>query len=246
MKIVTLNIYGGRLKKELLEFFVSHSDVDIFCLQEVYNNAYGKDTIWEGANFDSFEDIKSVLPEYVPQYHPHLGDWWGLASFVKKNISVSECGETFVHLHKGHNMEIEVYGHTAKNLQYVKVESSQGPVYVINFHGLWNGLGKSDSEARIAQSRKAAEFIRSLEGEIVFCGDFNLDPDTQSIKILEDVGLRNLVREFSVVSTRTSLYTKPGKFADYVFVSSGLNVLNFEVLPDVVSDHSPLLLEVTL
>lgn len=244
MRILTLNIYGGRLKEELLSFFASRPDVDIFCLQEVYSNADGKDTIWHGANFNSFEDIKSVLPEYTPHYHPHLGDWWGLASFIKKDIPVLECGETYVHLHKGHNMEIEVYGHTAKNLQYVKVESSNGPVYVINFHGLWNGMGKNDSEARLAQSHKAVEFIKGLQGEVVLCGDFNLLPNTESIKILEDAGLRNLVREYGVTSTRTPLYTKPEKFADYVFVSEGLTVTNFQVLPDIVSDHSPLLVEI--
>ncbi len=76
------------------------------------------------------------------------------------------------------------------------------------------------------------------------CGDFNLLPDTQSIQILEDTGLRNLIKETGVTSTRTSHYTKPEKFADYAFVSKNLNIKEFKVLPDEVSDHSPLCLEI--
>lgn len=34
------------------------------------------------------------------------------------------------------------------------------------------------------------------------------------------------------------------KHADYAFVTKGLNVLDFKVLPDEISDHSPLLIEV--
>jgi endonuclease/exonuclease/phosphatase family metal-dependent hydrolase len=61
--------------------------------------------------------------------------------------------------------------------------------------------------------------------------------------MLEAAPLRNLVAEFGVASTRTSLYTRPEKFADYVFVSAGVEVRGFRVLPDEVSDHAPLMLE---
>ena len=61
--------------------------------------------------------------------------------------------------------------------------------------------------------------------------------------MLESAGLRNLVAEFGVTSTRTSLYTRPEPFADYVFVSDGIHVRDFRVLTDEVSDHAPLLLE---
>jgi endonuclease/exonuclease/phosphatase family metal-dependent hydrolase len=61
--------------------------------------------------------------------------------------------------------------------------------------------------------------------------------------MFEDFGLRNLVKEYGVISTRTHFYTKPEKFADYIFVLQGIDVKDFRVLPDAVSDHSPLYLE---
>ncbi len=71
-------------------------------------------------------------------------------------------------------------------------------------------------------------------------GDFNVLPETKSIQLLEAAGMRNLVREFGITSTRSPLYTKPEKYADYIFVSKDIEVASFEVLPDVVSDHMAL------
>ena len=76
------------------------------------------------------------------------------------------------------------------------------------------------------------------------CGDFNLLPDTESIKILESSGLRSLIKEYNITSTRTSFYTKPAKYADYILVTPGIEVKDFKVLTDEVSDHSPLFLEI--
>ncbi len=73
---------------------------------------------------------------------------------------------------------------------------------------------------------------------------FSAMSNTQSIKILEDADLRNLVTEYGVTSTRTSLYKKPEKFADYIFVSKGVEVLDFKVLPEEVSDHAALYVEI--
>jgi endonuclease/exonuclease/phosphatase family metal-dependent hydrolase len=43
-----------------------------------------------------------------------------------------------------------------------------------------------------------------------------------------------------------SFYEKPEKFADYMFVSKGIAVRDFQVLPDEVSDHAPLFLDFDL
>ena len=162
---------------------------------------------------------------------------------VKKNVEVKVEGEIFVHKHKGYIPEGDIGNH-ARNIQFITTEFSGLLLTVINFHGLWNGQGKGDSEDRLNQSNKIKEFIETLQGNIVMCGDFNLLPSTQSIKILEDIGLKNLIKEAGVASTRTSHYTKPEKFADYTFVSKEIKVKEFKVLPDEVSDHSPMMLKI--
>ena len=73
--------------------------------------------------------------------------------------------------------------------------------------------------------------------------NFNLLPDTESIKKFERAGLKNLIREYNITSTRTSYYTRPEKHADYAFVSDGIEVKDFKILPDKISDHAPMSLE---
>ena len=56
--------------------------------------------------------------------------------------------------------------------------------------------------------------------------------------------MKNLIKEYNIQSTRTSLYEKSEKFADYVFVSPEIVVKDFKLLPDEVSDHLALFLEI--
>ncbi len=254
MKILSLNTWGGRAGKEkLLNFLKEQSkDADIFCFQEIWAAPY---THLEGVNAGGLElknrdtmvygkqEITAALNEYEYFFHPHHGDHYGLMMLVRKGIDILQTGDVFVHKDRGHIPEGDVGNH-ARNIQYVTFMHEKVKNTVINFHGLWNGKGKTDSDDRIEQSNNIVRFIKELDGEVILCGDFNLLPDTKSIKILEDAGLRNLVDEYGILSTRTSYYTKIEKFADYAFVSHKVSIKDFRVLLDEVSDHAPLLLEI--
>lgn len=243
MKILSLNTWGGRIHKPLLEFFKEQQEVDIFCLQEIYHEAEGKETNEEflGDAFDLFSTIKNALPNHEGYFRPSIGDYYGLAMFVKKDITLTSEGDITIY-------DVANYAgdsNHSRNLQYVSFKQGNNDILIANVHGLWNGKGKTDTPERIGQSEKIRQFIDAFEGEKVVCGDFNLAPDTQSLGILEP-GMKNLIKEYGISSTRTSLYTKPEKFADYAFVSSGIEVKDFKVLPDEVSDHSPLYLDLDL
>ena len=93
------------------------------------------------------------------------------------------------------------------------------------------------------QSDNIIRFLKTVKEPYVFCGDLNLTPDTESLRKLEASGMRNLIKEFGITSTRSSFYKKPMRFADYVFVSDGITVKEFKTLPDEVSDHLALYLE---
>jgi len=254
MKILSLNIWGGRAGKEgLLNFLKEQSmTVDVFCLQEVWSAPYEH---YEGASAgglviqhgdvmtNGLHDIASTLTDFEYFFHPHFMDNYGLMMLVRKSIDVLGSGEYWVHKQKGYMPEGDI-GHHARNMQYVTLRHGVTDYTICNFHGLWNGKGKTDSEDRILQSNRIVASLSAHTGEVVLMGDFNLLPETESIKLLETAGLRNLITEYGVTSTRTSIYKKPEKFADYAFTSSGVLVKDFTVLPDEVSDHAPLLLEI--
>lgn len=251
MKIISLNTWGGRAGKErLLEFLKERAeDTDVFCLQEVMQSdpykrpkdpSKGEDLMTRGA-----QEISELLSGYTTFFHPHLLGSYGLMMLVKKDLVIKEQGDVFVYKHHGYIPEGDIGKH-ARNIQYATLETASGPFTVINFHGLWNGKGKTDTEDRLEQSRNILKFLQGLTGEFVLCGDFNLRPDTESIRLLEEAGLRNLIKEYGIISTRTSYYSKPEKFADYAFVSSGIRVKTFAVLSEEVSDHAALELKLEI
>jgi endonuclease/exonuclease/phosphatase family metal-dependent hydrolase len=252
MKLICLNTWGGKAgAAKLLAFLDWRRDADFFCLQEVWSAPYehlngaaaGSDVI-DHAEIMVYgrQEIAALLGEHEAYFHPHHLDDYGLLTMVSKGLRVLESGDVFVHRERGFVPEGNLGLH-ARNLQYVTVEGPGGPFSVVNLHGLWNGRGKGDSDERIEQSRKILKFLAGRREPLILCGDFNLLPGAESLRMLESAGLRNLVAEFGVTSTRTSLYRRPERFADYVFVSDGIDVGDFRVLPDEVSDHAPMLLE---
>lgn len=249
MKLLSLNLWGGRGgRDDILRYFRSTHDIDVFCLQEVWNGGRHMEGKMAGSFpienivWEIMGDIAEVLSEHDVYFRPHYGDWYGLAVFVKKDIPVIDEGERFVYKDRGFYMENN-HGNCARNIQWIKIDTLNGPRCMINVHGLWNGNGKTDTPERLLQSDNIVSFLKELDCPFILTGDLNLRPDTESLRRLEAATSRNLIREFGISSTRSSHYKKPERFADYTLVSEGIEVRHFEVMPDEVSDHLPLRLE---
>ena len=125
-------------------------------------------------------------------------------------------------------------------LQQVSIQ--QPVVSIYNFHGVPKS-GKLDTPERLNQTAHMLQIMARDQNPRVLIGDFNLRPDTESLKAFEK-GMRNLVADGGFKTTRSKFYDKieSQPFADYAFVD-GVEVSHFEVLQDEVSDHLPLLLE---
>lgn len=244
LKLISLNIWGGYIERPLLEYIEKNKDVDIFCFQEVYHKAPVKmSTDDKYPPLDIYDSIQKRLPEHVSYFQPIKEiEGYGIAVFAKKQITVVESGS--INVYYNQNYPGSGPSHS-RDLQWLKCEMAGKYFYILNFHGLWNGKGKTDSKDRIIQSQKIKEFINSLEYPIVLCGDFNLRPDTESINILKN-GMRDLIKEYDIKSTRTLFYKKPEKFADYIFISKDVSVNAFKVLEEDVSDHAPIFLSFSL
>lgn len=242
MKIISLNTWAGVVLDPLLTFFKKYQDVDVFCLQEIYHNAIDKDEPHPTLDMklDLYERIsKQLQDKHVGYFRAAHKDYYGQAIFVKKELEVTDEGDVVIFS----NPNPEGRGRHNRNLQYIRLMHKNKKITIANVHGLWNGQGKTDTEERLAQSKEIRNFIDKNINNLIVVGDFNLNPDTQSIAIIEG-GLQNLIKDHGITSTRTELYEKEGKFADYAFVSKDIIVNDFKVLPDVASDHAALYLEI--
>jgi len=87
--------------------------------------------------------------------------------------------------------------------------------------------------------------VSSKSEVVVVCGDFNVEPRSDTLQILAAAGLYELVIGQGFDGTRSSYYKKPGKFADYMLINRKDAVRAFDVIYDPeVSDHCPLVLSI--
>lgn len=80
---------------------------------------------------------------------------------------------------------------------------------------------------------------------MIVAGDLNVLPGSEVFGILGGIGLTDLVTTRGHDDTRTSLYKKPQRHANYCFVSAQVQVRRFDVpaTPEV-SDHRPMIVEI--
>jgi len=255
MKILSLNAWGGQIFEPLIRFVAMQreSGADLFCFQEIFSTsadarefAFSPSVL---ARANLYQELQAVLPGFAGHYSPSVvnahgvaGVDYGLATFVRPGFDHTLRSD-FIY-----GKELDETGVTQpekgphpRNMQSLNFADG---VTVCNLHGVHARDGKGDIPERLEQSEAVNRVVAEIGGEAVILGDLNLSPDTQSLAILES-GRRNLIKDFGIASTRSSYYKKENRFADYAIVSPGVKVVSFEVLPDEVSDHLPLLLEIT-
>jgi endonuclease/exonuclease/phosphatase family metal-dependent hydrolase len=249
MKLITLNAWGGRVSEALNSFFKTKmaEGVDIFCLQEIFAGGKfvsSRDLVnFEARRLSLFEEISAILTDYNGFFCPVHDDVYGIACFVRKSIKVIETGSVILFENKKFPDALQPDLDHTRKMQWLKIKKGVAEYMIMNLHGYWTGVDKKDTPERIKQSQNIIDFVEKSKIPKILCGDFNLRPDTESIHLLEK-HFKNLIVENNVTSTRTNLYKRSTeKYADYVFISPDVKIVNFKVLPDVCSDHTPLFLE---
>jgi endonuclease/exonuclease/phosphatase family metal-dependent hydrolase len=254
LKIISLNCWGGRAVDDLVAFFKEKGkDTDVFCLQEVFDADMALTEArhpGDKLRGDLYQRIREQLPDHMGcfAYFDDEPLRMSLALFVRHGVRVRAIADFIVHRPEV-PQETGSIVRSARKLQHVTVALNGRDVTIANFHGMFVNGPKTDLPERLAQSRHIRAWLDGIMGPKMIIGDFNLLPDTQSLAILEQ-GMRNLNKEAGTLPTRTRLYRhfdNPAEpnFADYALVSPDIDVRAFAVLPDAVSDHAPLFVEIT-
>lgn len=247
--MISLNIWEGELYQPLLGFLDKYKDeTDIFCFQEIFKSEE-KIRNPNSEKILTFHGLKEILPNFNGYFEDYVapGEYnkEGLAIFVRNGIEVEDSGEVFIYSPPNVGLSNDNPKSLWRNLQYVKCGSNNQEFLIANMHGLFDlatKTHKDDIPERIEQSKKVKEFLDKFKCPKILCGDLNLWPNTESLKILEE-GMINLIKEFDVYSTRSGFFEHENKFADYVLVSLDVKVNDFKILKETVSDHLPLYLD---
>lgn len=263
IKIGSYNLWNARAGKEIFSY-LRETSCDIWCLQEVNSSIISK-IASDKSQSDMHEEIRKILPHHLNIHspvslyctHSHHEEWYsmyGLSIFSDIRLPVVETRTVYLngHFHERYFSK----GSGADHVRLIQIityrwPGRNKPLNCLNYHGVWypapEGVSsKRDTKDRIDISKKIHALMRDLDGDVVLVGDFNLEPDTESIKLIGS-GMKDLIKEYRIKTTRSQLYDKPEyPWADYAFVSNGLKVRSFEVPKVNHSDHLPLILEIDL
>ncbi|MFS8113995.1 endonuclease/exonuclease/phosphatase family protein [Rhizobium jaguaris] len=265
LRIVSLNAWGGRLHEPLMRYLVD-VEADVLCLQEVTRThdarsewlVYRDHGVELPQRANLFEEIGTALPTHDAFFSPtargdlfdgdrRIASEFGLATFVRKSHPVIGQVSGFVH----GEFSADGWGPhpRARNAHCIRLYNYESgfAVTIAQMHGLRDIEGKGDTPARRHQADALVELIRQVrhgDERLVVCGDFNVLPGSVTFDALSGLGLSDLITSRGHSDTRTSYYRKEPRFADYMLVTSAVEVMAFDAVAEPeVSDHRALLLD---
>lgn len=226
MRILFLNAWSGKVREPIAAFLEERvADTDIVCLQEA-NDAPFFDGLF--ADYDKVQTEKCILP-----FHHFVQ-----ATYVKKTIGIRSSTVLFD-------------DRTDLGAAIVaEVSFKTGSLLVCNFHGVAFPVDKKlDNPERLWQSSGLIEHFQHATEPILIGGDFNVLPETESIRTFERNGYHDLIKDFGITTTRNRVSWEkypdnPQYYSDYVFVKGDIRASAFSVPQNEISDHLPMMVEI--
>jgi endonuclease/exonuclease/phosphatase family metal-dependent hydrolase len=226
MKILFLNTWGGKTQHVLARFIQEQiKDTDIFCFQEAHTAVkfLCKDIL---SGYNEISDHKTTINKQI----------FFQTTYVRKEISLLSSQAL---LQEYPDCGLALYTH----IRYKDTD-----VHLCNIHGIPKPGDKLDNAGRLKQSSELIDFFNDKRGIKIIGGDFNLLPNTRSVRLFEENGYHNLIEDYSIDTTRNQLswqnYPNKQYYADYVFINQETNVTQFVVPKNEISDHLPLILHI--
>ncbi len=261
MKLISLNIGIKIDNSKEIGNFIKSQNPDIVAFQEIIR--YFDESVFD--MYKSKKHIEEIIGKKLP--YSFFGPQW-IADAMRKNGKMHRDFNGFVEqgneiitkfpilnatnefFHKHYSLELEWTNFYTEDhprcVQVVGLEVNGKKLQILNLHGLYS-RDKKDSERTLNQCKYILKAAKRKDIPTIIVGDFNLLPDTESIKII-DKEFRNLVTEHNIESTVPGYdygtESKRGRLIeDYIFVNDKIKVNNFEVIDTNISDHLPLVLD---
>lgn len=265
LRLIGLNAWGGTCWPALADWLPG-CGAEILCLQEVIRTP-GAAPDWleykdPNRRLDQrahlFSDVSNLLPRqqgfFAPAARGPLKNGTttvttehGLGLWVDHRMTVSGLSQEFLFgTYRANGWGPEPVPR-ALQLMRLTVPEENRSVAVVNLHGIREPSGKGDTAARTKQQDRlcaAIERFHDPDEPLIVTGDFNLLPGSGMFDALSEFGLEDLGARYGVTDTRTELYSKPNRFADYTLVNDLVDVVHFEVPAEpLLSDHRPMILD---
>ena len=261
MKLISLNVALFEANNLKLTEFLKQQNPDLICLQEVVreieesvsseyitkkpidkatgelkHSFYGPNSVMHNFDMEGFHGQEN--------FHFDLGGLAEMGNYTKSRYELVKGQNIFLENHFTYTVDHSNWPEEDyRAILVTDLIIDKKPLRILNYHGIWT-RGKLGNKKTLEACKKINTLALEAKGEVVICGDFNLFPDTPSMKLFE-TSFVSLVDQFKIKTTRLKTNELSGldrNVVDFIFVSRGVKVNNFEVIQSDVSDHLPLVL----
>ncbi len=249
MKILTVNIWnGGRIWDSLIPF-IQKLQPDIIFMQEVFDSP--REDVEQ--RFRSTQGIRDTLKYPYDHFTPAFINAVEVGDVVEGLMILSKFpiveNDTFYLYGEYGRRDLQTpdgFRSTPRILQHAVVEYENKKLHLYNIHGIWDEHG-DDTPLRLEMAKDILSYIDDAE-YVILGGDFNVQPDTKTIRMIEST-FTNVLRgetetTFNMKRKENLAFGKA--IADMFFVSNNVTVTEKTVHHVDVSDHLPLSIEVEL
>lgn len=239
MKLMTLNAWQGRLER-VLPKYLEGQGVDFACMQEAVGYE-GK----SGGLFTSYSRLGTCLRLDHQYFSPLYAVRYGNGQLSFGNVTYStvpfvQTNNTFTRGSYKDNFNFGVDDYNVRAFQHVAVDVHGKKLHILNHYGHHIESHKLGDDETMRQISLIIDYIKQLDGAVILCGDFNLAPESESIKQFDAI-LQNLSVVYSLKTT-LSVLTYKNEVCDYIFVNDNVDVKDFFMDQAIISDHNALIL----
>lgn len=242
MKILQLNVWMGKVEGGLKRFLENH-DFDVICMQEVFASCDNTNCV----SYLCFDLSKIKKASRLPYafFSPHWSFDLANSSCQRGNLILSripfvKTNSIFTNGAYREHAPLDIVFSNTNTLQIIELENG---FTVVNHHGFWRPNPIGDSET-VRAFTKVADTIRGLNGPLVMCGDFNIIHKSPAMRQLDF--LRDLTYENGITTSLSGLGYDGEVACDHILINVQVQVTDFTVYPDLVSDHLALSADVEL
>lgn len=229
LKILTLNIHSainwhGQYDLDGLVKFIAAVNPDLVGLQEV-------DRCW--SSMSRFQDLPGELALRLGMFSSYS---------VSLNRNNGYFGNLILSKYPINLMWADQLPGDLERRSFVLAQVNINGQHV-NFITVHLGLSISDRVRQVSAMLQAAH---PIDGPLIIAGDFNGQADDEAVRLVKKGFID--VQESSGV-TQGTFRGKDGKIGpriDYIFVTPEFGLINFSITDNYVSDHLPLIAELSL
>lgn len=240
VKIFQWNIWYKEKAENILKL-IKKVNADILCFQEVSINTV----------YNNYRDVGKIISEKINfEYNfaeaekSEKGRIWGNGIFTR--FKILDNFNFFV----ADSKDSSDYSMEGRSCAASRIKLADGKSITIATTHLSYDHKFIETEAKLIEIKKLARFFKKNPNKLVFTGDLNMAPDSESIKQIEKY-LVHCGPNYQESTWTTKPFSYKGFEEDrlrwrldYVFATKDIKVIDSKIIETEYSDHLPILTEI--